>query len=285
MPKKIPLIGAHISIAGGLYKAFDRGESIGCTAMQIFTKSNRSWFDKKLTEGEINAWKERWKSSTVKEVVVHSSYLINIGAKTPETEKNSVAALKDELHRCQSLGIPYLVLHPGSHVGAGEEKCIKQIAQNLDTVLESGDGTTSILLETMAGQGTNVGSTFEQIAQIRSLAEHKKNIGVCLDTCHIFSAGYNIASDEGYYETMKKFDDIVGLSLLKIIHLNDSKTPCNSHKDRHEALGQGSIPLTTFSLIMNDKRLASIPKILETPSDDDMQLYASEIKLLKKMIK
>lgn len=281
MSKLSPLIGSHISIAGGLHKSFDRAESIGCTAFQIFTKSNRSWFDKPLSEQEITSFKARWKESTVQQIVVHASYLINIGSKNQSTATQSTASLKTEIMRCQQLGISYLVLHPGSHVGAGEEVCIQQIAKNLDAALDPSDGSVMVLLETMAGQGTNVGSTFEQLAQIRHLSDHKGRLGVCLDTCHIFAAGYDIASNEGYEVTIASFDDIIGLSHLKCLHINDSKTPFNAHKDRHEALGKGCIPLTTFKAIMTDKRLATIPKILETPSDDEMKLYAEEILLLK----
>lgn len=278
MSKKI-LVGAHMSIAGHMHLAFDRGEAIGCTAMQIFTKSSRSWVDKKLTDEQIDSFKKRWKNSSIDEVIAHASYLINIGSNKPDVERKAVAALADEVDRCNQLDIPYLVLHPGSHLGAGQETCIKQIAHNLDKVFDKIDGKTMILLETMAGQGTNVGNTFEQLAAIRNLSCHKRKIGICLDTCHLFAAGYNLCSEENYKTIIKHFDDVIGLNHLKAIHLNDSKSACESRVDRHESLGKGKIPLKIFELIMQDKHLQNVPKILETP---DPELYADEIAFLKK---
>lgn len=278
MTKKI-LVGAHMSGAGSLHLAFDRGEAVGCTAMQIFTKSNRSWHDKPLSQEQIETFKKRWEASSIESVIVHASYLINIGSSKPEVEHKAIKALIDEVQRCQQLDIPYLVLHPGSHLGAGEEVCIKQIAKNLDTVFDVCDGKTMILLETMAGQGTNVGNTFEQLAAIRAACEHKRKIGICLDTCHIFTAGYELATEDDYKKVIKQFDEIIGLDHLKAIHLNDSKTACGSRVDRHECLGKGQIPLKIFELIMDDHRLNDIPKILETP---DPELYKQEIDILKK---
>lgn len=278
MTKKI-LVGAHISGAQSLHLAFDRGELIGCTAMQIFTKSNRSWADKPLTHEQIESFITRWKTSSIESVITHASYLINIGSSKSDVEHKAVKALIDEVKRCQQLEIPYLVLHPGSHLGAGEEICIKQIAKNLDKVFDVCDGKTMVLLETMAGQGTNVGNTFEQLAAIRSQSEHKNKIGFCLDTCHIFTAGYDLSTEENYKKIMKDFDDTVGLDHLKAIHLNDSKTACGSRVDRHESLGKGQIPLKIFELIMQDHHLNDIPKILETP---DPELYQNEIEILKK---
>lgn len=282
---KTILVGSHISAAGGLYKAVERGQSIGCTAMQIFSKSNRTWFDKKISDQDAQAFKDAFKVSTIEEIVVHAGYLINVGSNKEQTATLSTNALFDEVERCEQLGLKYLVLHPGSHTGAGVEACSKQIAQNLDYVIEKSQGTVKILLETMAGQGTNMGSSFEELAQIRALSAHKKNIGYCLDTCHIFSAGYDISTQDGYNQVITSFDDILGLEHLYAIHVNDSQTACGSRKDRHAPLGEGSIPLATFGLMMNDKRLASVPKILETPSDPAMQLWAKEIQMLKEMIR
>lgn len=277
------LVGSHISVAGGHDLAIERGESIGCSAMQIFTKSNRMWFDKKITDEQAERFIQAAKKSTIQSIIVHAGYLINLGSKDQTTAEKSAKALLDEVHRCEQLGLKILVLHPGSHVGAGEEKAIEQIAHNLDFVIEQSTGDVIIALETMAGQGSNVGYTFEQLAQIRALSKHKKNLGVCLDTCHIFCAGYDITTTKSYDYTIKKFDEIIGLEHLKAIHLNDSHKPCGSRLDRHAPLGEGTIPLETFSLIMNDKRLRNIPKVLETPSDPEMHLWAKEIKLLKSM--
>ncbi len=275
------LLGAHISTAGGLDKAAERALSIDATTMQIFTKSNRSWFDNALTHDQITAFKQSITQSGLQSVVTHAAYLINIGSNNPATANTSVASLTQELERCQQLGIPYLVLHPGSHTGAGEVTCIKQIGANLDRVFEKADGTTMILLETMAGQGTNVGYSFEHLRDIIDNCKTKNLVATCLDTCHIFSAGYDISTPESYEQVITQFDTIIGLERLRCIHLNDSKTPFASRKDRHEELGKGSIPLARCNQIVHDKRFASVPKILETPTDPAMDLYRREIALLK----
>lgn len=290
MNKRYPLVGAHISISdqsvsdglnkAGLSKAVEKAESIGCTAMQIFTKSNRTWFAKKISTTESNLFKNALKKSNISEVIVHAAYLINLAAKDTAVKNKSLKSLKEEMKRCEQLGIKYLVLHPGAHVGEGEEEGIIKIAKNLDSVMES--TTTTILLETTAGQGTNIGYTFEQIKKIRTLCRHKRRIHVCLDTCHIFAAGYDIRTEKTYKETLKAFDKIIGLKNLKAIHLNSSKTGLGSKKDRHENIGKGTIPLLTFKLIMNDSRLKNIPKILETPTKT-LSSYEHEIKLLKKL--
>lgn len=280
--KKI-LVGAHVSIAGGLHKAIKRGEGIGCTAIQIFTKSTRSWFAKKITKEEVELFKKAWKESSISSVIVHAGYLINIGSGKKSFEGKSVKSLTEELQRCEILGIPYLVLHPGASVGGEVEGCITRIAKNLDEVLEKVKGKSKILLETMAGQGTNVGYTFEQLKKIRKLCKNKRRVGICFDTCHIFAAGYDISTPKGYKETWDRFEKVLGLGLLKVIHINGSKRELGSRKDRHENLGKGKIPLKTFELIMNDKRFFNVPKILETPIGGE--IYGKEIKTLKKMIR
>jgi deoxyribonuclease IV len=282
MTKKI-LIGSHISAAGGFNKAIERAESIGCSAMQIFTKSNRSWLAKPITSDEIEAFKTAWETSNIQEIIVHAGYLINIGSGNPENEKKSTDALIDEVIRCEQLGIKYLVLHPGSHTKITEEVCINKIISNLDYVIQKTESNVTILLETMAGQGSSIGRSFEQLHKIRALSSNKRKIGFCLDTCHIFAAGYNIATEDGYRKTMEAFDSILGLENLKAIHVNDSKTKYNSHVDRHAPLGEGEIPLNIFKLLMNDSNLVDVPKILETPSDEAMLLWKNEIALLKKI--
>ncbi|MBU4269623.1 deoxyribonuclease IV [Candidatus Dependentiae bacterium] len=284
MKEKTILLGAHTSISGGLYKAIEEGESIGATAIQIFTKSSRSWFVKKLTEDEIIKFKEIHKKSKIKVIIAHSSYLINLGSPKKDIEKKSVLSLKQELDRCEELNIPYLVIHPGAYLDSDEQTCIKQISKNLDIILKNSIGKTKILLETTAGQGTNIGHKFEQLKTIYDNCEEKDKLGFCLDTCHIFSAGYDISTEPGYEKTIKDFSKILGLKNLYAIHLNDSKTELNSRKDRHENIGQGKIPKKTFSLIMNDKRLEKIPKILETPVEKT-QDYEKEIVFLKSLVK
>ncbi|KKP24292.1 MAG: putative endonuclease 4 [candidate division TM6 bacterium GW2011_GWF2_28_16] len=284
MKVKDILLGAHTSISGGLYKAIEEGEQIGCTAIQIFTKSSRSWFTSKLTLKEIEKFKETQKKSNIKIIVAHTSYLINLGSPNKDTEKKSINSLQQELTRCELLNIPYLVLHPGAHLKSGEELCLKKIAENLDLILKESTGKTMILLENTAGQGTNIGYKFEHLKQIRDMAKEKNKLGVCLDTCHVFSSGYDISSPEGYEKVITEFKKIIGLKNLKVIHLNDSKTELNSKKDRHENIGKGKIPLKIFNLIMNDKRLFKIPKILETPVNNFLE-YKPELDLLKSMVK
>lgn len=280
--KNKTLLGAHITISKGLDKAIEIGQSIGCTAIQIFTKSNRMYFAKKLTKQEIENFKQTQKNSDIDKVVAHTSYLINLCSTKNETIDKSIASLKEELSRCEQLSIPYLIMHPGSHMKVGEEEGIKKIAKNLDAVLNTATGKTMILLETMAGQGTNIGYKFEQLKKIRDLCKHKKLIGFCFDTCHVYSAGYNIGTEKGYKKTFKEFDDILGLKNLKTIHLNDSKTELGSRKDRHANIGQGKIPKIAFQLLIKDKKFKETPKILETPTDNDMKEYKEELELLKK---
>ncbi len=277
------LLGAHISIAGGIDQAIYRGESIGCTAIQIFTKSNRQWFGKPLTQENINAFKQAWKQSNIQSVITHASYLINLGSSNPETVSKSAKALSDELKRCDQLGIPYLVLHPGSHGQNSEEHALQQVAQQLDEVFKATPGKTTILLETMAGQGTNLCHRFEQIASIYQSSNYKDRLGVCLDTCHIFAAGYDLRTALSYKSVLKEFDTVLGLDLLKAIHINDSKKTLGSRADRHEHIGKGTIGLDAFRLLFHDNRLAHIPKILETPKEsleDDVRNMAVIKKLL-----
>lgn len=278
------LVGSHISTAGGLHKAIERGQSIGATAIQIFTKSNRQWFDKKITPEDAALFKDAWKASSIKEIVVHAAYLINLGSSNPEVEVKSIKALSDEMNRCAQLGIDYLVLHPGSHLGVGVEPCLEQIARNINTVLEASDNKVMILIETMAGQGSNVGFKFEQLHTLRNLVTEKKRVGFCVDTCHIFCAGYDIATTAGWQQTVDDIGNVLGFSHVKAIHVNDSQTPCGSNKDRHAPLGKGHIPLETFKYMMQDTRLVNIPKILETPSEPDMKLWATEIAILKSYV-
>lgn len=221
--KKPLLLGAHISIAGGLEKAIERGESIGCTTIQIFTKSNRQWRARPISSDEAEQFKTAVKKSFIKPVVAHASYLINIGAPEKEIEKKSVEALLIEVQRCEQLDIPYLILHPGSYKQQNEQACLDRIARNLDRIFAKTTGKTKILLETMAGQGSSVGYTFEQIAYIRNATKHKRRIGVCFDTCHAFVAGYDFTTEKKYHKVWDEFDRIIGLKHLNVIHINESK--------------------------------------------------------------
>ncbi len=269
MPETRPplLLGAHISIAGGPDQAIHRGESIGCAAIQIFTKSNRQWFAKPFARETVETFKQAWKQSDIQSVIAHAAYLINLGSSNPETVSKSAEALANELKRCDQLGIPYLVLHPGSAGDAPEEQALQQVAQQLNAVFKATPGNTTILLETMAGQGTNLCHRLEQIAAIYQASNYKDRLGVCLDTCHVFAAGYDLRTPQAYQAFWKQFDTILGFDLLKVIHINDSKKALGSRADRHEHIGKGAIGLDAFRLLFQDSRLAHIPKILETPKE------------------
>ena len=264
------LIGAHVSISGGLHKAFPLAADIGCTAMQIFTKNANQWNAKPLQEKEIQQFKAAWAASGIRMIVAHDSYLINLASPDGELLEKSRSAMRIEVERCEQLGIPYLVMHPGSHVGSGEEAGLRRVAESFDAIHRQTSGVQAkILVETTAGQGTNLGWQFEQIARIFEQVAQPERLGVCFDTCHTFAAGYDIRTAAAYRQTMAEFDRIIGLARLNAIHLNDSVKPLGCRVDRHEAIGKGHIGLDGFRWLMNDPRLAAIPKILETPKGGD----------------
>lgn len=281
-----PLIGAHMSISDGFDGAVQAGESIGCTAIQIFTHSNRQWHAAPLKDEAIEAFKGALKNSDIRRVIAHASYLLNVGSPKKAVRDKSIKALVMELDRCQALGIPHLVLHPGSALDGSPEECIDSIASALDEACEAMPGSTMILLENMAGQGSSIGATLEQLATIRAKTTHKKRIGFCIDTCHAFAAGYNLTTEAGYKKFWKEFDQIIGMEHLKAMHLNDSKKELGSKVDRHEHIGHGQLGKITFKLIMNDPALLDIPKILETPKDatlaDDVRNLATLRELIVK---
>ncbi|NBQ18031.1 deoxyribonuclease IV, partial [bacterium] len=267
----------------GLHKALESGSALNCTTIQIFTKSNRQWHTKPLTKEEIKLFHDTQKTSSVKVVVAHASYLINLASPNSQTYKNSVAALTDELLRCNNLQIPYLVLHPGSAVTFSKEEGIAQIIAGINDIFLNYTGDTMLLLETMAGQGSSLGSTFQELALIRNNITHNNKVGFCFDTCHAFAAGYNFTTQESYKKMWKEFDDSAGIKHIKAFHINDSKKELNCHVDRHEDIGKGAIGLEAFKLIMNDDRFINTPKILETPKDspeDDLK----NLETLKKLI-
>lgn len=280
------LLGAHTSIAGGVSKAVERADKFGFTAMQIFTKNNNRWFAKPLDEKEIDAFKTKLKNSHIKFVVSHDAYLINLCATDKEILKKSRRAFLDELERCELLSIPHLNFHPGSHLGAGENDGIKLIAESINITHDKTKGyKVSSMLETTAGQGTAIGYRFEQLQQIIELVEQKERMTVCIDTAHIFAAGYDIKDPKNFKKVIKEFDEIIGLERLKCFHMNDSKKPLGSRVDRHEHIGKGFIGLEGFSNIMNDRRLKRIPKILETPKGKEQLEDLENLAVLKSLIK
>lgn len=271
MPEKKQslLLGAHMSISGGLEQAIIRGESIGCSAIQIFTKSNRQWNAKKLSLDDINLFRQTVGKSSIKKehIVAHACYLINLASTDTDINKKSITALTEEIERCELLEIPYLVLHPGSSQNSNITEGLDTITENLDKAFENIPGKTMVLLETMAGQGTSVCYQLEQLAYIYKNSKFRNRLGICLDTCHIFAAGYDFRTQETYSEFWRIFDHIVGIDLLKVIHVNDSKKELGSRVDRHENIGKGQIGFLGFELLFKDKRFFTVPKILETPKN------------------
>jgi deoxyribonuclease-4 len=280
------LLGAHTSTSGGVSKSVDLAEKLGFTAMQIFTKNNNRWFQKPLEEEEIESYKSKLKKSNVKFVVSHDSYLINLCATNKDFLKKSREAFLDELERCELLGIPFLNFHPGAHLGAGEKESIKIIAESINISHNKTKGyKVSSMLEATAGQGTAIGYRFEHLREIIDLIEEKERMSVCIDTAHIFAAGYDIKNSQNYSKAIKEFDDVIGLDRLKCFHLNDSKKELGSRVDRHEHIGKGFIGLEGFSNIMNDKRLKTIPKILETPKGKEQLEDLENLDILMSLVK
>jgi len=283
---KTLLLGAHCSTEGGLHTAFDRAEKIQATAIQIFTQNARQWHASTIEPYQIEIYKLRKLKSKVKIIISHDSYLINLCAKDNNVHKKSEIAFKNEIIRCNLLDIRLLVFHPGSHLGQGEEYGLKKIADTLNKLHQETKNCNVIsVVETTSGQGTNLGYKFEHINQIIEMVENKSRIGVCIDSCHIFSAGYDIRDEKKYSMTIKLFDEIIGLKYLKVIHLNDSKSDFGSRVDRHEHIGKGKIGVKPFSYFMNDKRFINIPKIIETPKGKDLKEDIVNLKLLRKLIK
>lgn len=263
-------LGSHVSTSGGLDKGVTRAAALGITAIQVFTKSERQWRAKPLDPEIVARFREMAPAAGIDHLVAHDSYLINVASPEPEKWERSREALGIELDRCDELGIPWLVSHPGAHMGSGPVKGVVLVAEAINRIhAERPDGKASILIETTAGQGSSMGSRFEEIGEIVRLTEDKRRIGVCLDTCHVFAAGYDIRTPETYADTMTRFDEIVGLTFLKCLHLNDSQKELGSRVDRHAHIGEGMIGAAGFTNVMNDARLAGLPGILETAKDEE----------------
>jgi len=262
----MPRLGAHMSIAGGLPRAVDRAQAAGCEALQIFTKSAGQWRARPLPAEEIALFRRRVDETAIHPVVAHNSYLINIATASPVLRAQSLASLGEELDRAEALGLAGLVMHPGSHTTSTPEDGLRLIAEGLHGLLKARRrARTMILLEHTAGQGTNLGHRFEHLATIIELLDGSPRVGVCLDTCHLLTAGYDLCTPQGYRATFRDFDRLVGLGRIKAFHLNDSKKPCGSRLDRHEHIGEGCLGLEPFRMLLNDRRFAKLPMLLETP--------------------
>jgi deoxyribonuclease-4 len=281
---KTLLLGAHMSIRGGVSMAIERARSIHCTAMQIFVKNNMQWFARPLRREEIRAFLDHVQRGELLSVFGHAHYLINLAATNPQFYANSIRALSEELTRADQLELPFLVLHPGAHLGAGEEAGLEKIVNSIDEVLRKIPHVkTKIALETTAGQGSCLGYRFEHLAYIIANVREPQRLVVCLDTAHLFAAGYDIGSEPSTRKTLREFDRVIGRDRLVAIHLNDSRTTRGSRVDRHEHIGQGRIGPDAFRFIMRDSRFGKIPKVLETPKGKDLREDVINLRTLRRL--
>ncbi|MBU2537872.1 MAG: deoxyribonuclease IV [Proteobacteria bacterium] len=283
----MPRFGAHMSISGGIALAFDRLAEVEGEALQIFTANQRQWQPKTPSPAEIEDFKGRRCQTPKIPVASHDSYLINLASSKEETASKSIKAFADELRRCAALTIEYLVIHPGSHLGEGVKAGLKRFTANLDQAISQADTSRQVmvLLETTAGQGTNLGASFEELAAIIAASAHPKQLGVCYDTCHTFAAGYDIRTPKAYAKTMGEFDRVIGLEHLKFFHLNDASKGLGSRIDRHTHIGQGEITVEGFRNLINDPRFSNHPMVLETPKSDDLHEDRENLKVLRSLLK
>jgi len=266
----VPRLGAHMSVAGGVDRAFPRARRVGCEAMQIFTKNANQWRARPLPPEEVASFRAAAREGGVRPLLAHDSYLINPGSPSAALLRRSRAALEEELRRAEALGLDYLVIHPGAAVGAPEDDCLKRIAESLDEVQARTPGfAVRILLENTAGQGSTVGHRLDHLARIIEAVDAPERLGVCIDTCHLFAAGYDFRDARGYARTVKEIAAVVGLDRVKAFHLNDCKKPLGCRVDRHENIGKGFIGREAFRLLVSDRRFRATPMILETPKGED----------------
>jgi deoxyribonuclease-4 len=280
------LFGAHVSISGGIENAPERGKSVGCNAIQVFTKNSNRWQSKPLQAKEIDAYKKNLDSAGIEYVAAHDSYLINLASPDKSARKRSLSAFIDEIERAGLLGIPDLVFHPGSHLGSGDEEGLKAVAECMNHAIEkTGDweGVT-LTVETTAGQGSNLGHRFEHIRYLMDNVENKKRVGVCVDTCHIFTAGYDLRKKPDYEKTFRELGNTIGFDHIRLFHVNDSKKDFASRVDRHEHIGKGYIGLGPFGYLVNDPRFKKIPMILETPKGKDLREDKENLGILRNLI-
>ena len=277
------MLGAHVSISGGVDKAPLNGKNIGCECVQIFTANQRQWMPRTLLDEEVDNFKSLIKKFNLGPTLSHDSYLINMASPEEENIEKSKKAFFLEMERCKKLELQLLNLHPGSHMGKGEEKGLETFVKNLNEVtVQFGIFDFTICIETTAGQGTNLGHSFEQIKFILDNFAYKEKIGVCFDTCHSFCAGYDLRDSAAYSKTFDLFEKVIGINKIKAFHLNDSKNPLNSRKDRHENIGKGFLGENFFKILVNDKNFKSIPMYLETPGGDEA--YREDLKTLRALI-
>lgn len=278
--------GTHASASGGVDKAIQRTVDVGATSSQIFSKNERQWIAKPLDPGVVENFHAEREKHGIRQMVIHDSYLINLASPKDELIEKSMRAFEDELIRADQLAIKYLVTHPGAHTGSGVEEGIRKFAESMNRVFDDlPDNNVIVCLETTAGQGTTLGRTFEEIAEIIDKTEAKDRVGVCLDTCHVFAAGYDLRTEESTTAVFDEFDRVIGLDRLRVLHLNDSKQPFASNKDRHDHIGKGEIGVPAFTAIVNDARLAGLPAILETEKDAAGDYDRMNLELLRGLVR
>ncbi|MBI5683826.1 MAG: deoxyribonuclease IV [Verrucomicrobia bacterium] len=281
-------LGAHMSIAGGADRAIERGRLTGCETIQIFTRGNMQWRSRQLLAEEIAAFKKLRAEAGIAPVFAHDSYLINLCATNPVTLRMSIEGMVDELQRADSLGLPFVVSHPGAHMGAGEDAGLRRIADSLKEVFRQTRGSpVKVALETTAGQGTNLGYRFEHLADLIASVGPER-LAVCVDTCHLLAAGYDIRTPKSFAAVAKEFGRIIGWKLLAAVHLNDSKTPLGSRVDRHEHIGKGHVGKEAFRLLLNHPHFSRVPGVLETPKgdfEDVSPLDKANLRLLRSLLK
>lgn len=274
----MPILGAHQSIAGGYYKAAEAAARCGCECVQLFTKNNNQWRAKEISDDDVARFRSALEENKIGYPLSHDSYLINMAAAEGPLWTQSVAAFVVELQRAERLGIPYVVAHPGAYTNTSEEAGLAQIVRALDEVHAQTPGLKAkALLENTAGQGSSLGHRFEHLATIIAGVKEPERIGVCIDTCHTFAAGYPLAPKKDYLATMRELDRVVGLDRVRAFHLNDSKKPLGSRVDRHEHIGKGHLGLEPFRLLLNDRRFRKIPMYLETPKEADGEFRGTEL--------
>lgn len=279
------LAGAHMSIAGGIHLAFERGSGVGCRTLQVFLKNSNRWEAKPLTDQDRELYRRAERESGIQPVVAHSSYLINLASPDRRLYRKSLDAFMIEMERAQFLGVPYLVLHPGAHMGSGEEPGIRRIADALKEAVDTVAPSVTILVENTAGQGSCLGHRFEQLASILEQTDRSERVGICLDTCHLFAAGYDIRTKKAYGVTLREFDRLVGIKEIRVCHLNDSRKDLGSRVDRHAHIGHGFVGLEAFRCLVNDRRFAKVPKILETPKGPDLAEDRMNLETLRSLLK
>lgn len=276
------LIGAHISTQGGLHTVFERASAIKATALAMFAKNSNQWKGKTLTDEAIAVFNA---ARNVRPIVTHASYLINLATTNPEFHTKSIAGMIDELDRAERLGIHAVVLHPGAHLGAGPDKGLDQIARSLDQVHAAiPDHRVVTLLETAAGQGSCLGCTYEELGRVISLVDDKRRVGICIDTCHVFAAGYDIRTRQGYEQMVEEVDEHVGVENVGAFHINDSKRELGSRVDRHQHIGKGELGLDAFSFVLNDPRFRRVPKMIETPKTVETTSDRTNLRLLRSLL-